>query len=150
DFIFMSFVSRYDTSFDNEDFVMVVLRPGGPNAASTNDRRIDVNPVVSGTGGNAGGAKTLPASGNDYQGGSGLTPEIRTAKDPQAATFYSRTGNPSPKWQQLPSTPNVGIKVRSVRGSAGDNHWCVELKIPTKVSSGGASWVDLGTTFGLW
>ena len=150
DFIYMCFTSRYDVSFDNDDFVMVVLRPGGPGASNANDRRIDVQPVVSGTGGSAGGAKTAPAVPNDYQVGTGLTPEIRTAKDPQANAFYSRTGSPSPTWAPLATTPAVGVKARSVLSSPGNNHWSVELKIPTTIAAGGASWVNLGNTFGLW
>jgi hypothetical protein len=150
DFIYMCFTSRYDVSFDNDDFVMVVLRPGGPGGSNANDRRIDVQPVVSGTAGSAGGAKTAPAVSNDYQVATGLTPEIRTAKDPQADAFYSRTGSPSPTWAPLATTPAVGVKVRSVRSSPGNNHWSVELKIPTTIAAGGASWVNLGNTFGLW
>jgi hypothetical protein len=144
DFIYMSFIARYDQSFDDDDFVMVVLRPGGPGASSANDRRIDVQPVLSGA-----GAKTTPVDTHDYQVGSGLTPEIRTNKDSHLTTFYHRTGGGTHPWEALPGvTPNVTAKVRSVKTST--RNWTVELKIPTTIAAGGASWVDLTSTFGLY
>jgi hypothetical protein len=144
DFIYMSFVARYDPSFDDDDFVMVVLRPGGPAASPANDRRIDVQPVFSG-----GGAKTTPVDVHDYQVGSGLTPEIRTKKDAHLTTFYRRTSGGSHPWEALPGpTPTVTAKVRSVKTST--TNWTVELKIPTTIAAGGASWVDLTSTFGLY
>ncbi len=150
DFIYMSFVARYDPSFDDDDFVMVVLRPGGPGASPANDRRIDIQPVLSGTAGGAGGAATLPVDPFDYQVGTGLVPEIRTNKVPHLATYYQRTPGPSPAhvWQTLPGTPAVQVAVRSVLTST--HNWTVELKIPTTAAAGVSSWVDLGNTFGLY
>ena len=144
DFIYMSLVSRYDPSFDDDDFVMVVLRPGGPGMPSTNDRRIDVQPVVTG-----GGAATSPVDAFDYQVGSGLTPEIRTNKAPHLINCYSRTPGGTPHvWQSLSTPSNLQVAVRSVLTAT--HNWTVELKIPTTIAQGGASWVDLGSTFGLY
>ena len=143
DFIYLSLVSRYDPSFDDDDFVVVMLRPNGPGAANTNDLRIDVHPVLSGA-----GAPTLPSDSNDFNVGTSTTPEIRTNKPPHLINFYKRTGAPH-IWGDLGSTPNVTAKVRSVLAT-GTHSWSVELKIPTTAAAGGAGWHDLGTTFGLY
>lgn len=145
DFIYMSFVSRYDPSFDDDDFVVVVLRPNGPGAANTNDLRIDVHPVLSG----AGAPTSPPDMTNDFNVGTSTTPEIRTNKGPHLINFYKRTPGGPHAWGDFGTPPNVTAKVRSVLAS-GTKSWSVELKIPTTAAAGGAGWQNLGTTFGLY
>jgi hypothetical protein len=152
DFVYMGFVARYDPTFDVDDYVTIFLRPD-PVAGSANDRRIDINPVLASTGAVGGGAPAAPPDANDSAG----PPTVHTNKTPPVQTFYKR--NPAntgpgdaahPRWNAgAPMPTGFEAKCRSV--TDGTNlFWSVELKVPTTTAAGGASWVNLAKTFGLY
>lgn len=148
-FIYLGFMSRYDPTYDDDDFVTVFLRPDTSTTKSANDRRIDVNPVQPGAG--AAGVAGDPTN-YDFNVG----PFVRTNKT-APTTFYVR--NPTnidgshtdqPRWNSGATQPSGFVaKCRSV--TDGTNlFWSVELKIPTSKAVGGTSWIDLQTNFGIY
>jgi hypothetical protein len=145
DLLYLGFVSRFDPTFDDNDFVMIVLRPAGRNApASADDRRLLIKPVSTAA-----------------EGASPATPEIppfhiRTDRDPfvhPVHAFGRDTAAGAPHvWKDLGTIPNLVVRVRS-ESSGTANFWSVEVQIPTKkagAKGGGANWVDLQSPFGLY
>ncbi len=134
DELFMAFSARHDPSFDQADFVTIVLRPSFAAAPSAADRRIDVFPVEQG------GAAANPPDPFDH---AGSLPLVRTEKDPFTPAFYERNPGGSPKWSLVAAPPGFAIKVRSV--DSGSLSWGVEVKIPTD-----SAWLALQPEFGLF
>lgn len=145
DFVYMAFAARYDPSFDDNDFVMIVLRPSAGAPASTQDRRIDIKPVLTG----AGGAQPNPTDPNDEPdpGDPPGTPLVRTNKPEAVSTFYERNLAGSPTvWNEVARPagfPPESIRVRSVN-AGGTRFWSVEVRIPT------TGWITLQPQFGLF
>jgi hypothetical protein len=145
DLLYLGFVSRFDPSFDDNDFVMIVLRPAGPNAAaSADDRRLLIRPVSSAAVGASPAAPEIPPF------------HIRTNRDPfvhPVHAFGRDMSAAAPSvWKDLGTIPNLVVKVRS-ESSGTANFWSVEVQIPTKkagANGGGANWVDLLSPFGLY
>src|ERR1051325_10287322 len=156
-FIYMGISTRMNVSFNNTDFVMIVIRPGGPNGNQNEDLRLHINPVEgpsTPTLAGVDGAKPMTTS-PPMPGDSTPTvaqpnlPDIRGNRDPAFITqFLERdtSAGTHPKWKDRAAPPTgFAVKVRSVKnGSA--RFWSVELKIPTNAPN----WVALNATFGLY
>lgn len=136
DYLYLSFIARFDEAFDTFDMIVLIFAPNFNPAAkaySADTRRIDIFPVNDDV-----GAGTAPDDGSPYK--------IRKDRFPRQRDFYRWNES---KWVSTTEASNVETKVRSWvnGGGAGDKNWSVEIKIPVK---GGASWVDLGTSFGFY
>lgn len=141
--IYVGIVTHFNLSFNDNDFVMIVLRPGGPAGNAADDLRIHIKPVSS----NADGA--VPATTTPPQPGDSTSPAVRTNRDPAfATTFYSRdtSVNPPRVWKSRAQPAGFGVKVRSTKSGTA-RCWSVELQIPT---DGGGNWVALQSSFGLY
>lgn len=139
DYLYLSFIARFDEAFDTYDMIVLILAPNFNPAAkaySADTRRIDIFPVNDDI-----GAGTDPDDGSSFK--------IRKNRSPRASDCYRWNGS---KWVSATPANNVGVKVRSWvnGGGAGSKNWSVEVKIPTTKVKGGASWVDLGTSFGFY
>jgi hypothetical protein len=149
DLIYLGLVARFDKSFDDNDFVMIVLRPDAGAAPSDQDRQVIVKPVSS-TAGAVGGA--FPVTPEINPG------HIRTDRDPFVHPVIVRMRDtspamPHPVWKDVGTIANLSIKVRSASSGTG-NFWSVEAQIPTKKTTGsnpgGIDWIDLKSPFGLY
>jgi len=132
DFVYLSFVARRDTQFEDNDCIVLVLRPTFPGVGDAKDgseRRIDIYPNSQGTGAQASGA-------------------------PRNIEYY--------KWSTATSTwvnmgagavNNVTIRCRSWDAGVNNKNWSVEVKLPTTVlgaAGGGANWITLTNSFGFY
>ncbi len=149
DLIYLGFIVRFDFSFDEDDRIVVCLRPSA--TAPGNERRIDIRPNFQ----CLGAGPTTPHDGNDITTG-GLT--VTTNRLPRfTPDFYTPTGG-HPAWQAQATLPsNLDVRVRSSQIGSGSNttaiYWSIELQLPTKTTGpqgGGSNWIDLQTDFGLY
>lgn len=148
DFIYLGFLVRFDSYFDDEDVIVLLLRPSyapvPADAAHTLDTvRIDIYPVHEGTG--AGPAGALPVE---------PTYQTRTNHPPAQIVFRKWT---AAGWSAPYAVPNVEVKCRSWDTGIGQHNkcWSVELKLPTKIdgaSGGGPGWMNLppAASFGIY
>lgn len=173
-FLHLAFLCRLDFSFDNEDVVVIALRPSQANPDQSTARRIDIFPVYGGdlfpdgsinigvgadeknatTGGPAGVPDDTPSgipNGSNYH--------IRTNHMPQRKSFWrgqSGGAGVAPWVAYTPAIPLVyDIKVRSWKPPVPSTApiecaWSIEVKIPIDIETGGSDWIDLEDGFGLY
>jgi hypothetical protein len=159
DFIYLSFVVRFDLRFNDNDAIILVLQPSfNSGAHGTGTRRILIRPNIDPLG--AGSADNPPNPNPDYsvsvpgQGGGMVSIPIRTNR--KAVTTFSKfvagTGGSPDVWLDIPQIQNHEIKVRSWVVSETDRCWSVEIKLPATVAAeGGANWITLDPAgFGLY
>lgn len=151
DSIFLSWLVRFDTYFDDEDVIVLLLRPSylpvPAGAGHTTDTvRIDIYPVHEGVG--------ARESATSAEGPAEATYNTRPNKPPREITFRRWTGS---GWSAPFSITNCQVKCRSWDTGMGQHNkcWSVELKLPTKrdgAKGGGGSWIDLPATasFGIY
>ncbi len=127
DYIYLSFVVRRDTHFEDNDCIVLVLRPSFPSSGDIKDgseRRIDIFPNSTGTG-------------------------VAATGDSRNVEYYRwNTGTSS--WQNMVAINNVTIKCRSWDLGTNNRNWSVEIKLPTNIVGGGANWIDLTDSFGFY
>lgn len=147
--LYLGFLVRYDFSFDDQDRIVVVLRdPYLVNPGQSSDtRRIDILPLATGSGAQAPDNPTLP--------GGIPQPSLHARWDKPPRTppaFYKlNAAGATPVWLADSQPANFDVKVRSVHSDGSSAYyWSVELKIPTSMTSGGASWINLSPSFGLY
>lgn len=159
DFIYLSFVVRFDLHFNDKDAIILVLQPSFNTAAhGAGTRRILIRPNIDPNGAGAGDNpqnpnpdKTLTVPGKN--GGTVSIP-IRTNR--KAVTTFSKFvagvgGNPDSWVDVVVPIQNVEIKARSWDLGDTDRDWSVEIKLPATVAKGGADWITLDlASFGLY
>lgn len=146
DLLYLGLIARFDPSFDDTDFVMIVLRPDAAAGPSDQDRQLIIKPVSKDADGAAPALPELPGPGH-----------IRTDREPfvHPVKVRGRDTSPSPPqvWKDLGPITNLVPKVRSAWSGTG-KFWSVELQIPTKklgTDGGGSDWIDLVPAgFGLY
>jgi peptidoglycan hydrolase-like protein with peptidoglycan-binding domain len=146
DLIFLSWIIRFDFSFDEDDRIICVLRPAA--ATPGDERRIDIRPLTG-----PAGASATPADPGDYMPSPPDGLLVKSNKAPFHVELYRPAAGPTP-WQQFTGVSNVDIKVRSEELDSGTSttarYWSVELQVPTTKTGGGANWIDLQPSFGLY
>ena len=155
--LYLGISTRMNISFNDSDFVMIVIRPGGPNGNKNEDLRLHIRPVsatpsgtVTGADGAVPAVATPPAPGDSAPTTANPSlPDVRGNRNPAFTTqvFERDTAASPPRvWKTRAAPTNLSVKVRSAKtGSA--RFWSVELQMPT---DGGATWVALQSTFGLY
>src|SRR5262245_43423357 len=161
---------RLDLSFDEQDVVLLAIRPSQAVADPANTRRIDIFPVYEGVGSDEKSAVTGgpagtrddddPANPSNSRAAWGMNPgeayNIRTNHTPQRLAFWrgQTTGNP---WlSYTPVNPAAfTAKARSWKppvptGSPTEFAWSIEITLPINIAAGGADWVNLADGFGLY
>ncbi len=120
--LYLSFEVNNDTSFDDNDVIVLTFDPGdGPS----NHRRIHIFPVFQGVGAAVGGAPR----------------EVDYWTDSSTWNTNAATKIVNPAWLVN------NIRVASASSGASQNHWYVEMKIPiTGAPSAGAA-TDTGINF---
>lgn len=142
-YIYLSFVVRFDEAFDNNDAIVLLLRPAGPGASHINgERRIHIFPLYGGAG--AGN----PDDPSSYTAVTESGYDFRKNATERSAEFYKWTGGAGGSFVADTRPSNTEIKVRSWNGA--DKNWSVEIKLPTTTSNGGTGWLDIPADFGLY
>jgi hypothetical protein len=146
-YLYLSFMVRFDTSFSTNDRIVLVFHPSVTNVRSTSHRRIDIRPLTATTGAGTpgdGGPEVITADATPYR--------IRNNRPEQGVSYYKyNTG--ANTWDAT-TVNNVTIRVRSWEPQAGgagnDHNWSVEIKLPMTTALGGANWIDLTNNFGFY
>ena len=141
DFIYLSFIVRFDQAFDENDAIVLLLRDtyGAPpptnHTAAT--RRIHIFPNFPGVGA---GPASQPADVPLY--------ELRKNRPVRATEFFKWNGV---SWAPAAVTnTSVTLKCRSwVTGTGANKNWSLEVKLPTTAALGG-DWINLGAEFGFF
>lgn len=170
----LGFFARGDLSFDDEDRIVIALRP---NAGSGNmdARRIDISPVwgvdaaVAGVGFGAAEAGASPGAPEPYV--PNPPHNIRTRKNARTVQFYKRTAADDMNdadWTTYTPTQWPPAAVDASDADPGGNYrircrswepntapfeaaWSVEVRIPINKATGGTDWIDLNSGgFGLY
>jgi hypothetical protein len=137
DYIYLSFLVRFDNHFDQEDAIVIALRPN--YASQVHDascRRIDIFPLYENVGAGLGPV--------------GPNPDIRTGQQPKNYEVWM--GKAGGGWDPIDrASAGLSIGVRSWRpeppkGGLQECAWSVEVRIPTRYEG----WLDLGPEFGLY
>lgn len=144
DRLVMAFMVRFSASFDEDNAIVIVLKPEHSGTNPSLLRKIVLKPMRNGV-----GASTGVGVGDH---------EIKTNQDPNEIDFYKGNGS---GWDPLGSTmPGVEVKVRSWihsgNGMPGDPAfipdefaWSVELTLPITADPM-SDWIDLSADFGLY
>jgi hypothetical protein len=150
DSIYLSFVARRDTAFDEQDRIILVFHPNyavGSASKTGDERRIDIFPNAEGVGA---GSVTSPANPDDFSGMmGGQSVTIRANREPRNVE-YSRWNTVSNSWASIPAPSGVEIRVRSWDLGENNKNWSVEIRLPTTIAAGGANWIDLTGSFGFY
>ncbi|MGB5483297.1 hypothetical protein [Parasphingorhabdus sp.] len=138
--IVMGFLCRFSGSFDDDNGVVIVVKPTHASVDQADQRKIHIKPLQDGTGAGPGV-------------GTGAPNEIKTNIDPEDVDYYR--GDGSGGWTQYSSQTNTDIKVRSWKptiagGSPDEFAWSVEISLPMTATEGGPDWIDLTNDFGLY
>ena len=138
--IVMGFLCRFSGSFDEDNGVVIVVKPTHAGNNQADQRKIHIKPLQDGTGAGPGV-------------GTGAPNEIKTDIDPEDVDYYR--GDGSGGWTQYSSQTNTEIKVRSWKptiagGSPDEFAWSVEISMPMTAADGGPDWIDLTNDFGLY
>ncbi len=155
DFIYLTFVVRRDTNFDDNEVIVLVFQPGFSLASPTKNgdaRRLDIFPLKVGI-----GAESPPA-GEDI---TSFPPyKIRSASNERSLEYYKWDTAGSGSWKKITGITrpdNLTIKVRSwTDNTANQFNWSVEVRVPTTKAKGGGGasnprqWIDLGNQFGFY
>ncbi|HKV10065.1 MAG TPA: hypothetical protein VJ725_18135, partial [Thermoanaerobaculia bacterium] len=145
-FLYLGFTVQFDQTFDDDDVIVLVLRPSfAPAAHSAQERRIDIYPVQNAIGG-------VPAGPDDAPPGSMPSEHIRTNRSPRNVEYY-KWDTVSNSYVAISPISNIGVKVRSWSNTMTDNSWGVEIKLPITSAGalgGGPNWIDLTSNFGLY
>ncbi|MEA2588634.1 MAG: hypothetical protein QOH66_1561 [Actinomycetota bacterium] len=157
-FLNLAFFCRFDFSFDDEDVIILAVKP---SAASPQEeaRRVDIFPVYGGIGTDdpkcpGGHCPDDPAPGQP----AGVDYHIRTNHPPQFAKHFrgNPAGSPSP-WTSyagptgftamarswMPPVPNLPNVCKEVA-------WSVEVQLPRTKAAGGPDWIDLNDSFAIY
>jgi hypothetical protein len=131
DFIYLSFVVRRDTGFQDQDRIVIVFHPNYATGSATKtgeERRLDILPNSTGTG--------VAASGN-----------------PRTTEFYKWNTAGSGSWQNtggIAAITGAEVKCKSWDLGVNNKNWSVEVKLPTSIAAGGANWVNFTSSFGFY
>lgn len=149
DRLYLAFAVRRDTSFDDEDRIVLVFHPNystGSVSKTGDERRIDILPNAGGVG--AGDAGTTDPG--DFSGTIGSNPvTIRANRIPRNVEYY-RWNATSGEWQSMAAPSNIDIRVRSWDLGENSKNWSVEVQVPTSIAAGGANWINFTTDFGFY
>jgi hypothetical protein len=153
DYLYLSFLVRFDTSFSTLDRIILLFHPTVSSVKTNNHRRIDISPLTATTGAGIPGDAAQPGDDDGLRAGtSGYV--IRTNRLQQGVNYYKyhlpTSMADTERWD--PATFNdVTIRVRSwepTSGSTGaDHNWSVEIKLPITASG---DWAGLTTNFGFY
>jgi hypothetical protein len=166
-FLHLAVFCRFDPSFENEDAVVVAMRPDFVSQDQNTCRRIDIFPVWKGV---PGAANEASPGVPDNAGPTFDSPpdqatvhyQVRANKAPRMITHYlgqASGGDPwtkqsraNPSAPYLPTNLSCGVRswIGSPNGGGVDNAWAVELRLPIDKLGGGADWIDLTGQFGLY
>lgn len=138
-YVYLSFEVRNDTSFDDDETIVILLRdgnPAGPRPEHTaGDRRIIIRPLSTGSGSPAGPIVApgyiAPAYTNNENGA------------PRTLDLYRWNAG---AWQSIAASPELVVKVRSYTPVAGNFCWSVEVQVPT-TNAVFADWINLQPDF---
>ena len=139
--LYLSFEVKADTSFDDNDTVVLLLRGDNPSPRpehAANDRRIIINPVSTSTNGVVGGSVVAE----------GYTPPSSTNNEnaaPRVLQSY-RWDTGTNAWATIPSSTQIDCKVRAWTTTSGTKSWSLEIKIPTSNATY-TDWINIGTDF---
>lgn len=138
----LAFMCRFSQEFDNNNAVVIVVKPSFVDNTHANERKIIIKPVKFGVG--AGPPMDVPSGAN----------EIRADKVP-ANIDYFKGKSSGPGWDLYFTQTNTDIKVRSwlptvPTGSPVESAWSVEVELPTTAADGGGDWINLSNDFGLF
>ncbi len=147
DRLFLSFVVRRDTAFDDNDTIILVFHPNfseGSIGKTGDERRIDIFPNAEGVG--AGDVGTTDP--DDFSGDIGGQPiTIRANRVPRNVEYYRWIAD---SWESMPAITNLEIRVRSWDLGENNKNWSVEIELPTTIIEGGDNWIDLTSSFGFY
>lgn len=144
DYIYLAFIVRRDTHFNDEDRIILVFHPdyaAGSAAKTGDERRIDIWPNSDGLG--AGVAD-------------GMGSALRENRDPRNITYFrwdmgtSQWSDIAPLAGSIHAISNAEVKVRSWDLGVNNKNWSVEIKLPTTIALGGAEWIDFTNNFGFY
>jgi hypothetical protein len=168
DTLVLSVMCRGDTSFDDNDCVMIALRSNGSVDAGP-QRRIDiyplwgdfpagvVTPATLGTGFGADHVDPMD-SAEHLHDAADFPSDVHTNKPAHTIDYWERAGT-SGNWS--PFTPAMAdipakfdVKARSWRppmASVPDEcAWSIEVRFPLGTAGGTGNWIDLADDFGLY
>jgi hypothetical protein len=169
DTLVLSVMCRGDTSFDDNDCVMIALRPNGAADAGP-QRRMDiyplwgdfpagaVTPATLGTGFGADRPNPMDAAQHLHDPEDFATGHVRTNKPAHVVDYWQRAGT-SGDWSPLTpdmvgNTAKFDIKARSwepVMASLPDERaWSIEVRFPIGTAGGTTNWIDLQDDFGIY
>ncbi|HEY5988744.1 MAG TPA: hypothetical protein VIV12_20540 [Streptosporangiaceae bacterium] len=162
DYLNLAFFCRFDLSFDDEDVIVLAVKPSA-SAPQTEARRIDIFPVFNGIGANdpatcSGGTcpddppKPGQPSGTDYH--------MRTRPPRLVKHFRGQSG--TPPWTTLnqggatyTGPNNLTVMARSwtppvPTGDCPECAWSIEVQVPRTKGLGGNNWIDLPDSFAIY
>jgi hypothetical protein len=148
DRLVLGFMVRFNTTFHNNDFIVIAVRSQS-GVATSPARMIVIKPNFTGTGADSSGA----GSGNDIK-------SDKLGRDRDFYKFPPAAGTTT-AWEQY-SEDGIDIKVRSWRpsrvgGSTSECCWSVEVSLPRNAPDalaaavgGPSDWINLNDDFGLY
>lgn len=162
-YLYLSFMVRFDTAFDTNDRIILVFHPTAPTGAGTlrsNDhRRIDIRPLTQNIGAGTAGDS---ADSDDLITADGVPFRVRTNRREQGITYY-KFNSANSIWNSTPAINNITIRVRSWEpaisgpGTTNNHNWSVEIKLPTRKAlaahssdPSGDNWIDFTNNFGFY
>lgn len=151
DYIYLSFLVRFDRRFDEDDRIILVFRPDYSTGSTTqtgDERRIDIRPLWDG----GGAGDPINPDDTTNPDGSPLTTnpyKIRSNHGPLDDNYYE-WDTTSSGWVSITKPSNVDIKVRSWDLGTNNKNWSVEIKLPTTTALGGGDWIDFTSNFGFY
>src|SRR3954447_11092840 len=146
--IYLAWIIRFDFSFDENDRIICAIRPNW--GAPGNERRIDIRRNTQG-----GGASAAPPDPADYTPSPADGLVVKSNKAPVHLEVYKAAAGAVP-WQavDLSQLSGIDVRVRSEELDSGTSttarYWSVELQLPATTAAGGAQWIDLQPSFGLY
>jgi hypothetical protein len=133
DFLVFGFFARFDQRFNDNDKIIIAIKPAGELVPAAQQRRIDVNPVNLDL-----GAGLAPV---------GCEPDIRSNQAPKSVRVYKGKKDGTDRWEHCAQA--IEVKVRSWRppSPASDVGWSAEVKVPI---TAGTDWIPIDDGFGLF
>ena len=125
-YLYLSFEVRNDPTFDDDDVVVICLRPDANSGSAIDDRRLFIFPVCS------------PADpGCDLD-----TLDDDVNRPPRLVEVWRN----SDSWTSISQPGGLDVKVRS-HPDGSSLAWNLEVKVPTSINAGGQEWIDFSDNF---
>lgn len=125
-YLYLSFEVRNDPTFDDDDVVVICLRPDANGGSANDDRRLFIFPLCS------------PADpGCDLN-----TDDDDVDRLPRLVEVWSN----SDIWTSSSQPGGLDVKVRSYPDGS-SLAWNLEVRIPTNTAIGGSEWIDFSDDF---